>query len=126
MPRALELRAALERWAAAAGSLDRAMTALPSTDPDRLAELDRRLRLLPGGFYGAEGHPENALQRNLWNGFSRDSTLETSGGSLPGLRFALDRGDAAAAARESSLYLDAIERRAAELAAITAELGRHR
>jgi N-acetylated-alpha-linked acidic dipeptidase len=132
VPEADALRAALGRWREAAAALDGALASLPpQLDASRLRALDRRLRLLPRGFYRPEGHAENPHQRNLWNGFPADPDFSTSGGSLPGLRFALDRaragsGDAAAAAREAAFHLRAIETRTRELEAALDELRRGR
>jgi N-acetylated-alpha-linked acidic dipeptidase len=123
VPESAALRGALGRWREAAATLDTALAAMPrQADARRLSALDRTLRLLPRGFYRAAGHAENQHQRNLWNGFPVDPELETSGGSLPGLRFALDRGDTSAAAREAAFHLRAIEERTRALAAAAAEL----
>ncbi|HUP22748.1 MAG TPA: M28 family peptidase [Thermoanaerobaculia bacterium] len=122
VPDSAAFRAALERWRVAAAALDGALATLSRVDPRQVSALARRLQLLPRGFYRAEGHAENALQRNLWNGSPSDLDLEASGGSLPGLRFALDRGDTAAASREAKVYLRAIVTRARGLEEIAAEL----
>jgi hypothetical protein len=59
--------------------------------------------------------------RNFFAGSSYDFEA-VSGSTLPGVRFALDRGQPAEAAREAELYLAALERRLASLRSMRAAL----
>jgi N-acetylated-alpha-linked acidic dipeptidase len=86
----------------------------------KLTELNRRIYLLARDFYRKEGRPDNPYERNMLAGSSYDFE-EVSGGTLPGIRFALDKGDVKAAQSEASFYLKAIRRRIANLQSLRRE-----
>jgi len=74
-------------------------------------------------FHRPQGRPGAPMDRNLFAGSSYDFEA-VSGSTLPGLRFALDRGEPETAVREAGIYLEAMNRRVATLRSIRAALGR--
>lgn len=87
----------------------------------QIAEISRAIALTARDFYRPEGHPGMPFERNMFSG-SLYEFADISGGSLPGLRFALDQGDLPRAASEAATYVAAIERRVAGLRAIRRDL----
>lgn len=114
--------ALIERWEHEAEQLKRDVATLLGEEArfERargvLAELNRQLYQIPRDFYRAGGRPDASTERNLFDGSSYDSE-GISGGTLPGIRFALDKGKLEEARAETALYLQALERRVASLEA---------
>jgi len=105
----------LDSWEEEAEALDLEMKLLLEDDlasvpSAQLVDLNQRINRATRDFRRLEPHPEIPAQRNLFSGSSFDFE-NVSGGTLPGLRFALDRGDLARAESEAGLYVEALRRR---------------
>ncbi|MGB5341429.1 MAG: M28 family peptidase [Thermoanaerobaculia bacterium] len=81
------------------------LASLPAAD---LRALNEQLNQLTRNFHRLEPPLENPSQRNLFSGSSYEFE-NVSGGTLPGLRFALDRGDLDRAEQEAELYVEALQ-----------------
>ena len=68
-------------------------------------------------FYRPDGHAGMEMNRNLFSGGSYDFE-NVSGGTLPGLRFSLDKGSLELAAAEAEIYISALEQRIRSLRSI--------
>ena len=115
VPRLEEALYLLDGWEEEASALEREIRLvlekdLASLPPADLLGLNEQLNQLTRNFYRSEPPPEIPSQRNLFSGSSFDFE-QVSGGTLPGLRFALDRGDLARAAKEADLYVEALQLR---------------
>ena len=115
VPRLEEALYLLDGWEEEASALEREIRLvlekdLASLPPADLLDLNEQLNQLTRNFYRPEPPPEIPSQRNLFSGSSFDFE-QVSGGTLPGLRFALDRGDLARAAKEADLYVEALQHR---------------
>jgi len=111
-----EALAAIDAWEAEARAIEREAASLLA-DPQRLAAgreriaaLSRQLSLASRDFLRPAGRPGMPTDRNLFAGGSHDFEA-VSGSTLPGIRFALDRGRPQEAEREAELYLGALRRR---------------
>ncbi len=121
---ALELIDAWEREAEALRSEIRALlgdAAAAEAARPRFADLNRKLAAASRDLYRAEGRPGAPTERNLFAGSSYDFE-GVSGSTLPGIRFALDRGEPEEAAREAEVYAAALRRRVETLQSIRREL----
>ncbi len=127
VPELAEALGWIDRWQETAVAVEREGAALLAAGvslesrPRELIELNRRLLQAPRDLLRLAGRPEAPTERNLFAGSSLE--LEpVSGSTLPGLRFALDRGEAATAAAEADTYLAALRRRVETLGSILVEL----
>jgi N-acetylated-alpha-linked acidic dipeptidase len=118
---------AIDAWEAEAEAIERESAGVLG-DPERLAAarqhlpgLNRLLSQASRDFHRPGGRPGMPADRNFFAGSSYDFEA-VSGSTLPGVRFALDRGQPAEAAREAELYLAALERRLASLRSMRAAL----
>jgi N-acetylated-alpha-linked acidic dipeptidase len=126
VPRFDEAWQLLDSWQEEATALEQEMEQLLTADlmtmpPSRLQELDQMILDRTRDFHREVPTPENPAQRNLFSGSSYDFEA-VSGGTLPGLRFALDRTDSDAAKREADLYLEALQQRVDGLRAIRSSI----
>lgn len=131
VPRLDEALSRIDAWETEAKALARDVEArlafpLPpgaASEPAalRIAEISRAVALVARDFYRPEGHPGMPFNRNLFAGWLYE-TADVSGGTLPGLRFALDRGDLEEAEIEAEVLLAALQRRFAGLRAIRLDL----
>jgi N-acetylated-alpha-linked acidic dipeptidase len=131
VPRLDEALSRIDAWETEAKALARDVEArlafpLPpgaASEPAalRIAEISRAVALVARDFYRPEGHPGMPFNRNLFAGWLYE-TADVSGGTLPGLRFALDRGDLEEAEVEAEVLLAALQRRFAGLRAIRLDL----
>ncbi len=122
IPRLQEALDLLETWELEATALAHEVRLLLDDEPASqlsadLLRLNEQLNQLARDFFRPEPPPEIPSQRNLFSGSSFDFE-QVSGGTLPGLRFALDRGDLARAEQEADLYLEALQHRVDGLRAI--------
>ncbi len=127
VPKLAAALAAIDAWEREAESLRADIEALLA-DAERfgragpsLGALNRDLAALARDFYRPAGRPDAPAERNLFAGSSYE-TGKVSGSTLPGIRFALDRGDVATAATEAEVYLSALARRVANLKSIRERL----
>jgi N-acetylated-alpha-linked acidic dipeptidase len=119
--------ALVDQWEREAERLNREIAALVA-DAARFAraqgalrEINRQLYRIPRDFHRPAGRPSATTERNLFAGSSYG--LEgASGGTLPGIRFALDAGRLEEARAEARLYVRALERRLASLRAVREKL----
>ena len=123
--------ALLDRWEGEAQVLSKEMAALLG-DPARLERaraalrgFNRQFYHIPRDFYRPGGRPSAPTQRNLFDGSNYDFE-GASGGTLPGIRFALDAGRLEEARAEARLYLQALEQRLASLRAARQQLAAQR
>ena len=112
----------LDTWQQEASALEQEIHQLLGRDDlataaGELRDLDHQILALTRDFHRDRPAPEIPAERNLFSGGSYDFEA-VSGGTLPGLRFALDRGDSADAIREADLYLEALQQRVDGLRAI--------
>jgi N-acetylated-alpha-linked acidic dipeptidase len=109
-----EARRLIERWDAEARSLE--------TDLGKALSTGRDVSALARDYYLASRdllRPADIsyfASRNLFSGDSLDEGL--SGSTLPGIRFALDKGDLEKARQESEVYLASLRRRVESLTAM--------
>jgi N-acetylated-alpha-linked acidic dipeptidase len=109
-----EARRLIEQWDAEARSLE--------TDVGAALSTGRNVSALAKSYYLASRdflRPADIsyfASRNLFSGDSLDEDL--SGSTLPGIRFALDKGDLEKARQESEVYLAALRKRVESLAAM--------
>jgi len=131
VPRLDEALSRIDRWEAEAEALARDAEARlafplprgsgPETVDRRLAEISLAVALVARDFYRPEGHPGMPFNRNLFTGWLYE-TADVSGSTLPGLRFALDRGNLEEAEAEAEILLGALQRRFGHLRAIRIDL----
>lgn len=86
-----------------------------------LGSVNREIYLLARDFYRPEGTPARPWNKNLFDGSPYDFE-GASGSTLPGLRFALDEGQAEIAATESDVYIGALSRRVENLRSLRSRL----
>ena len=116
----------LDSWEQEAEALELEMKllledGLASVPPTQLADLNQRINRATRDFRRLEPHPEIPAQRNLFSGSSFEFE-NVSGGTLPGLRFALDQGDLTRGQSEAGLYVEALRRRLEGLRLIRSKL----
>lgn len=123
VPGISEARELIDRWHKEAESL-RDETSELLADPSRmesiqpqLTRINRMIYTAARDFLRAGGRPDAPLDRNLFSGSSYEFQ-GVSGSTLPGIRFALDKGNPAEAEKECELYLSALRHRVETLAAI--------
>ncbi len=125
VPRFEEARQLLNSWQEQAVAVQQEIGRLLAEDlavpSNQLRELNQQILERTRDFHRAVPPPEIPAERNLFSGGSFDFEA-VSGGTLPGLRFALDRGDLAGAEREANLYLQALHRRVEGLRALRSTL----
>jgi hypothetical protein len=95
----------------------------PGATQPQLAEINRKINAASRDFYRPDGRPDAPFGRNLFAGGSYEFEA-VSGSTLPGIRFALDRGEQQRAASETEIYLAALAQRVETLRSITAEIRR--
>jgi N-acetylated-alpha-linked acidic dipeptidase len=127
VPRLDEALQRIDAWEAEAEAIERSAAGLLA-DGDRLAaarsrlsELNRLLYRTSRDFLRPEGRAGAPTDRNLFAASHHDFEA-VSGGTLPGIRFSLDRNRPAEAEREAELHLDALRRRLESLRRIRAAL----
>jgi len=87
-----------------------------------LGPINHRYFQLSRQFHRPEGRPDMTFDRNLFAGWSYEFE-NVSGSTLPGIRFALDRGDVEAATREADIYIRALMQRVEALRELNRDLG---
>ncbi len=128
VPRLARLAELIDQWETAATALAVEAAALLADETratavaGALPAVSRMLAQAARDFQRPEGRPGAIHERNLFAGSSYEFEA-VSGSTLPGLRFALDKGDLETAAREADLHVAALERRLATLEAIRQRLG---
>ena len=117
----------VDRWQEEAESLQQEVEAVlesiddPAKRSSDLSRLNRLLYLTARDFYRADGRADMPFDRNFFAGASYEFS-GISGSTLPGLRFALDRGDSEAAQAEAEIYLAALRSRVDSLQNIRRKL----
>jgi len=109
-----EARELIEQWDAEARSLETELTGALAADRDVSALA--RLYYLASRDFLRPADISYFASRNLFSGDSLDEGV--SGSTLPGIRFALDKGDVEKARQEAEIYLAALRRRVESLAAM--------
>jgi len=114
VPGIAEARELIERWSTEARSLEADVTASLAAGRD-VGGLARLYHLTPRDFL----RPADISYFAARNLFAADSIEEgISGSTLPGIRFALDKGDMDKAREESEIYISALRKRVESLAAM--------
>jgi N-acetylated-alpha-linked acidic dipeptidase len=127
VPRLDEALPLIDAWEAEAGAIERRIAGLLGDGDrlragrDRLSALNRSLYRTSRDFLRPEGRNGVTTDRNFFAGGSHDFEA-VSGSTLPGIRFALDRGEPAEAGREADVYRAALRRRLESLRRIQAAL----
>jgi N-acetylated-alpha-linked acidic dipeptidase len=86
-----------------------------------LTKLNRIIYRITRDFYRSGGRPDMPAERNIFTGSSYDFQ-DTSGSTLPGIRFPLDQGKSAESDAEAKIYLDTIQRRITSLQSARKEI----
>jgi N-acetylated-alpha-linked acidic dipeptidase len=119
------LKTLADQWREAAADLDAARRALLS-DPavsgipmERWIDWNRQLMEVERSFYVEDGLPGSPWSRNLFSALRFDS----SGSTLPGLRWALEDGDPKQFEQQKSVYAEALQRARNRTRALADDLG---
>ena len=91
--------------------------AAPGWPTASISEINQSLSQTARDFYRPDGHAGMTMNRNLFSGGSYDFE-NVSGGTLPGLRFSLDKGNLELAAAEAEIYITALRQRIRSLQSI--------